>query len=103
MYLIKRLDELKDINTWVQTTDHMEILLHNQVHRKCQHHINLKRLRNIDVDRTTLSLFCESVVKTVLCFSIFIWYGKLTRKEKNKIKKTVKTAGRRQAKTAPLD
>ena len=39
----------------------------------------------------------------VVSFALSIWYGKLTCKDKNKMKKIVKTAGRLQAKTVSLD
>ena len=74
-----------------------------QVYNKCQQRIYFLRvLKNIQVDRTILSLFYKSVIESILCFSLLIWYGKLICKDKNKLKKIVKTVGRLQANTTSL-
>ena len=38
-----------------------------------------------------------------MSFSITVWYGKLTSKDKNKMKKIVETASRRKAHTVSLN
>ena len=47
-----------------------------QLYTKCQQRIYyLRVLENIRMDNTILSLFYKSVVESVLCFLISIWFG----------------------------
>ena len=74
------------------------------VYKKCQQRIHFLRvLKNLHVDQTILSLYYKSIVESILCFTITLWYGKITCKDKNKLKKIVKTASTLQAKTVTLD
>ncbi len=75
-----------------------------QVYKKCQQRLHFLRiLGNIRVDKVILSLFYKSVIESILSFSITIWYGKITCKDKNKMKKIVRNVGKLHAKTVPLD
>ena len=60
----------------------------DKVYKKCRQSLHFLRvLRNLCVDNTILTLFHRSVVESVLCFSITVWYGHLTKKDKNKLNK----------------
>ena len=61
------------------------------VYSKCIQRIHhLRILRNIGVDKNILSLFYKSMIESVLCFSITVWYGGLTGKSKHKLEKITK-------------
>ena len=62
------------------------------VYSKCIQRIHhLRILRNIGVDKNILSLFYKSMIESVLCFSITVWYGGLTGKSKHKLEKITKS------------
>ena len=74
------------------------------VYKKCNQGLHFLRvLRNLRVDNTILTLFYKSVVESVLCFSITIWYGRLTKKDKSKLNKIVKAARKLGAQGTSLD
>ena len=45
----------------------------------------------------------RSVAESVLCFSFTVWYGHLTKKDKNKLNEIVKSAKRLVAESTSLD
>ena len=49
-------------------------------------------IRNQKVDNTILTLFFKSEIESVICFSITIWYGPLTKKDKIKLKEMIKSS-----------
>ena len=76
----------------------------HQVYKKCRQGLHFLRvLGSIRVDNTILTLFFKSVIESVICFSITTWYGRLTVKDKSKLRKIVKTAGRLGAQCSSLD
>ena len=76
----------------------------DMVSRKCNQRLHFVRiLRNLQVDKTFISLFYKSILESVLYFSITAWYGRLTCKDKNKVGKIVKKAGKLGAETTSLD
>ena len=79
--------------------------INNQlVYKKCNQGLHFLRvLRNLRVDNTILTLFYRSVIESVLCFSITVWYGRLTNKDKRKLNKIVKMAMKLGAQSTPLD
>jgi hypothetical protein len=73
------------------------------VYSKCIQRVHhLRILRNIHVDNTVLSLFYKSIIKSVICFSIAVWYGSLTCKDKNKLNKIVRISKKLGADVTPL-
>jgi hypothetical protein len=75
-----------------------------RVFGKCMQRVHhLRILKNIHVDRTILSLFYKSIIQSVLCFSITVWYGSLTSKDKSKLDKVVRTARKLGADVTPLN
>lgn len=76
----------------------------DMVARKCNQRLHFVRiLRNLRVDKVIISLFYKSTLESVLSFSITAWYGKLTCKDKNKLGRIVKKAGKQGAETISLD
>ena len=74
------------------------------VYKKGQQRLHFMRvLRNLQIDNTIINLFYKSIIESVLCFSITIWYGKLTVKYKRKLKKITRTASKLKAKVTSLD
>ena len=79
-------------------------LNNHRVYKKCRQGLHFLRvLQNLRVDNSILTLFYKSVVESVLCFPITIWYGRLTNEDKNKIKKIVKSASKLGAQCTSLD
>lgn len=75
-----------------------------RVYKKCNQGLHFLRvLRTLRVDNSILTLFYKSVVESVLCFSITIWYGRLTKKDKGKLKKIVKIASKLGAQCTSLE
>ena len=71
---------------------------------KCMQRIyHLRILRNLNVERVILSMFYKSVVESVLCFSITVWYGALSRKDRKKLDKIIKCAGRTGAEVTSME
>lgn len=59
--------------------------------KKCKQRIHFLRiLKNIHIDQSILSLFYKSVIESILSFAITVWYGSLTCKDRNKLKRIVK-------------
>ena len=76
----------------------------DKVYKTCQQRIHFLRiLGNIRVDKGILSMFYKSVVESILSFSITVWYGKLSWKDKNKMKRIVKKEGKLKSSTVPLE
>ena len=76
----------------------------DMVYEKCQQRLHFMRvLKNLQIDNTIINLFYKSIIESVLCFSITIFYGKLTVKDKGKLKRIVRTARKMKAKTTSLD
>ena len=74
------------------------------VYSKCRQRVHhLRILKNICVDRTILSLFYKSIIESVLCFSLIIFYGSLTGKNKSKLEKIVRNAKRLGAEVSSLN
>ena len=65
------------------------------VYKKCKQGLHfLNVLKSLRVERNILTLFYRSVVESVICFSITVWFGRLPKKEKNKVNKIIKSAKR---------
>ena len=65
------------------------------VYSKCikiVHHLRI--LRNINIDCKILTLLYKSIIESILCFSITTWYGNISCKQKNKLKKIVKVSSK---------
>ena len=76
----------------------------DMVYKKCQQRLHFMRvLKNLQIDNTIINLFYKSIIESVLCFSITIWYGKLTVKVEGKLKKIVRTASKMKTKVTSLD
>ena len=75
-----------------------------RVYSKCIQRIHhLRILRNIHVSKTILSLFYKSIVESVLCFPITVWFGSLNCKDKHKLEKIVNMARKLSVDITPLN
>lgn len=63
----------------------------------------LRILRNLKVENTILTMFYKSVIESTLCFGLTTLYGCLTVKNKRKLKKVVRIAGKLGVKVTTLD
>lgn len=58
--------------------------------KKCHQRLYfLRKLKSFSVDTTILSLFYQSFIESVLCFSFISWYFNLSIKNKNSLKRIV--------------
>ena len=74
------------------------------VYSKCIKRVHyLRILRNIKVDRKIITLLYKSVVESVLCFSLTLWYGALNLRDKSKLRKIIKTSCKLGADITTLD
>ena len=74
------------------------------VTQKCNQRLHFLRiLNNVNVDKGIISPFYKSTVESIIHFSITVWYGKLTCKDKNKLGKIVKKANKLGAETKAID
>ena len=63
----------------------------NMVVKKCNQRLPfLCILNNLHVDRYIISLFYKSTIESLIGFSLTTWYGKLTCRDKSKLKKIVR-------------
>ena len=75
-----------------------------KVYSKCIQRIHhLRILRNIHVSKKVLSLFYKSIIESVLCFPLTMWYGSLNCKDKSKLEKIVRTARKLGAEVTSLN
>ena len=54
----------------------------------------LRKLNKFNVGQEALSLFYQSVIKSVICFCCIAWFSNLTKKNTNQIKKITRVAGK---------
>ena len=54
----------------------------------------LRKLRDINMDKTIMNLFYKSIVQSVVSFCILCWYGNLTCRDQKKLNRIVKSAKR---------
>ena len=74
------------------------------VFKKCIQRVHhLRILKNLNVNPSIVTLLYKSIVESVLCFSISIWYGRITCNSKSKLKKIVKTSSKLGASVTPLE
>ena len=67
----------------------------SQIHKKCDQRLYvLRKLKNVKVDRTILTLFHTSIIQSVLSFCISSWFGNCSDGGIRKLIKTVKCAER---------
>jgi hypothetical protein len=63
------------------------------VYGKCVQRLHhLRILKNINVDKTLTSLFYKSIIESAMCFSLLVWYGSPTCKDKGTLSKIVRNA-----------
>ena len=67
----------------------------SNIYKKCNQRMYfLRKLKNVKVDGTILTLFYYSIIQSVLSFCISSWFGACTKNEKDKLSKIVKCAKR---------
>lgn len=75
-----------------------------KVYSKCLQRLHhLRVLHNVHVDRKIITLVYRSLIESVLCFSLTVWYKCLTNKDRAKLKKVVKCASKLGAQVKSLD
>ncbi|XP_070180310.1 muscarinic acetylcholine receptor DM1-like [Littorina saxatilis] len=63
--------------------------------KKCQQRLHfLRQLRKFRMSQQIMAQFYRAVVETTLCFSITVWYGSTTEKEKQLLESIVRTASK---------
>ena len=63
----------------------------SQIHKKCNQRLYfLRKLRNVKVDSTILTLFYTSIIQSVLSFCISSWFGSCLEGDKGKLSKIIK-------------
>lgn len=63
----------------------------HSLYKKCLQRVrHLRELANIRVDIEILSLFYNSIIESVLAYSIVSWYGSSNKKDKNKLSKIIR-------------
>ena len=67
----------------------------NRIYSKCQQRLYfLRKLRQFNVDRTLINLFYKSVIESVICFCVVVYYGNSRVIDNNKVAKITKQASR---------
>ncbi len=67
----------------------------SRMYKKCNQRLYfLRKLKNVNVDSTILTLFYKSIIQSVLTFCITSWFGNATATDTNKLDKIVKCAKR---------
>ena len=67
----------------------------SQIHKKCNQRLYfLRKLKNVKVDRTILTLFYTSIIQSVLSFYISSWFGNCSDGDIGKLSKIVNCAER---------
>ncbi len=65
----------------------------SQIHKKCNQRLYfLRKLKNVKVDCTILTLFYKSIIQSVLSFCISSWFGSCVESDKAKLCKIIKCA-----------
>ena len=67
----------------------------NTIIKKAQQRMYfLRQLRKYNLPQELLILFYTAVIKSVLCTSITVWFGSATKLDKNRLQRTVRSAGK---------
>ena len=67
----------------------------SQIHKKCNQLLYfLRKLKNVKVDHTILTLFYTSIIQSVLSFCISSWFGNCSDGDIGKLSKIVNCAER---------
>lgn len=62
----------------------------------------LRQLRKYDFPEELLSQFYTTLIESVLCTSITVWFGAPTKQDTNRLQQTIKTVGKKKITGAPL-
>ena len=52
----------------------------------------LRQLRKLNLPKELLTQFYSAIIQSVLCSSITVWFGSVTKQEKNRLQRTIRTA-----------
>jgi hypothetical protein len=67
----------------------------SKIYKKCNQRMYfLRKLKNVHIDPTILTMFYKSIIQSVLTFCISSWYGHCTTTHKKQLEKIVKSAKR---------
>ena len=63
--------------------------------KRCQQRLHfLRQLKKFHLPQKIMAQFYRAVIESILCFSITVWYGNTTAKEKHQLEHIVKTASK---------
>ena len=63
----------------------------------------VRKLKKVRVNKEILSLFYKSIVESVLCYCMSSWYGNVSKNDRKKLKRVIKSAKRMGCSVTPLD
>ena len=67
----------------------------NKIYKKANKRLYfLRKLKNVNVDKSILTMFYKCIIQSVLTFCIACWYGSTSVSNKNKLNKIIKCARR---------
>ena len=74
------------------------------VYKKCTQRVpHLRIVYNLEVSPVIVSLLYKSIIESVLSYSIAVWYGRLSTRDRNKLNKIIKTSQRLGARVTSLE
>lgn len=60
------------------------------IYKKCMQRLHLlKKLWEFEVNKEIVKMTCKSLIESILCFNMTIWFGNLSSKERVKLTRVV--------------
>ena len=73
---------------------HVNALIDSIIKKAQQRMYFLRQLRKFNLPQELLIQFYTAIVQSVLCTSIIIWFGSATKQDRNRLKRTFRTAAK---------
>ena len=99
--IIETVDSFKFLGTIISNDLKWEQNVDKLVKKANQRLFFLRQLRRFGVKKEILMQFYRSVVESILTFSIVVWYGNTTEKQKTSLNRVVKSAAKIVGETLP--
>ena len=88
--IIERVSNFKFLGTVISDDLKWEANIDKVVSKAHQRLYFLRLLKKFKLSSNILSQFYKSTIESVLCFSITVWYGNLSQKDKHRLNRIVK-------------